>query len=144
MKDWKIAAAWLTGFSSSVSNVASEVNWPVALVALVVYAVMRGSRTLFEMAQLHAQGGLKQRSRCDLEGAILGHLLRKDDTFFTSRPPAEILNRLSQDIDRVVESRLSIFTAAQGILVILGNLAFFVQSDWRLAVFGLGMPLAPR
>ena len=121
------------------SRVSGAVRWPVALVALLVYAGLRVTRTLFELAQLHAQGGLKIRSRSDLERAILGHLLRKDDTFFASRPPAEILNRLSHDIDRVIDSRVSVVSAAQGILVILGNLAFFVQSDWRLAVVGLGI-----
>ena len=121
------------------ARAAEAVHWPIALVALVVYAGIRVTRTLFELAQLHAQGSLKQRSRSDLEGAILGHLLRKDDTFFASRPPAEILNRLTHDIDRVIDSRVSIVSAAQGILVILGNLAFFVQSDWRLAVLGLGI-----
>lgn len=121
------------------SHASEAVHWPVALVALLVYAGLRVARTLFELLQLRSQGGLKQTSRSDLEEAILGHLLRKDDTFFASRPPAEILNRLSHDIDRVVESRLSVVSAAQGILVVLGNLAFFLQSDWRLAVLGLGI-----
>lgn len=121
------------------AHVSEAVHWPVALVALVAYAGVRVARTLLEMAQLHSQGSLKQRSRNDLEGATLGHLLRKDDTFFTSHPPAEILNRLSHDIDRVIESRVSVVSAAQGILVIVGNLAFFVQSDWRLAVLGIGI-----
>jgi len=121
------------------ARAAEAVHWPVALVALLVYAGFRLARTLLELAQLHSQGSLKQRSRSDLEGAILAHLLRKDDTFFASRPPAEILNRLSHDIDRVIDARVSVVTAAQGILVILGNLAFFVQSDWRFAVVGLGI-----
>lgn len=121
------------------ARLSEAVHWPVALVALLVYASFRVVRALMEMSQLHAQGSLKQRSRSDLEGAILGHLLRKDDTFFASRPPAEILNRLSNDIDRVIDARVSVVTAAQGILVILGNLAFFVQSDWRFAVVGLGI-----
>src|SRR5689334_8879714 len=44
------------------SHLSEAVNWPVALVALLVYAGVRGARTIFELVQLRFQGGLKQRS----------------------------------------------------------------------------------
>ena len=80
---------------------------------------------------------LLHRSRCDLEAQILDHLLRKDDSFFVTRAPAEILNRLSGDINRVSERRNTRSQQRQSIFLIIGNLYFFYRADWRLALAAL-------
>ena len=65
------------------------------------------------------------------------HLLHKDDAFFSSHSPAETVNRLTVDIFRVSQRRPNVMTVWWSSLLIAGNLVFFLQRDWRLALVGL-------
>lgn len=106
----------------------------ISLVILTAFAVLRIGRVAAEVGGRISSATLSQRARADLEATILDHLLRKDDAFFAARPPAEILNRLSSDIGRVIERRNTRNLQRQAIFLIAGNVYFFLREDWRLAL----------
>ncbi len=107
------------------------------VVMLAIYVGFRLARIAVDVSNGFVRASLLHRSRSELEGEILDQLLRKDDGFFTSRPPAEILNRLSSDITRVIERRTLTAQRRQSVLLILGNVYFFFREDWRLALAGV-------
>ncbi|MBW2459946.1 MAG: ATP-binding cassette domain-containing protein [Deltaproteobacteria bacterium] len=114
---------------------ALAISLPLAVLALFVLARLVSAGIAFWRAR--AAGALQIKSRNDLESEILVHLLQKDDAFFSSHSPAETVNRLTVDIFRVSQRRPNLMTVWWSALLIIGNLAFFLQRDWRLAIVGL-------
>ena len=125
--DWVLHAA---------ASLAAKIGVLTAAVVLGGFVLVRLTRVLTDILQRRLTGSLQNTSRSELESELLDHLLRKDDEFFATRPPGEILNRLSGDISRVVDARLSANQVRQAALQIAGNLVFFAWQDWRLAVIG--------
>ena len=124
---------------------AAVIAWlPAAppLVLLSAFGAARLLRLASEAIQRMTTSHLQNRARTDLERAILVHLLHKDDGFFASRPPAEILNRLGSDISRVNARRTASIQRRQSLLVIAGNLYFFATVDLWLSVIALGAVVA--
>jgi ABC-type multidrug transport system fused ATPase/permease subunit len=121
--------AWILHFVAALATLSP-------LVVLGVFVGIRLTRLLAELVQRLVTSRLTDRSRRDLENEILAHLLRKDDLFFASRPPGQILNRLSGDLTRILDRRTLGGQLRQAVLLIAGNLIFFIQQDWRLAVAG--------
>ncbi|MFO0742296.1 MAG: ATP-binding cassette domain-containing protein [Labilithrix sp.] len=122
---------WLLRFFATVAR---SGGLRVSLVVLATFALLRIGRVAAEVGGRISSATLSQRARADLEATILDHLLRKDDAFFAARPPAEILNRLSSDIGRVIERRNTRNQQRQAIFLIAGNIYFFLREDWRLAL----------
>ena len=116
---------------------ASTLSWSLPLTVLGVFVLARLASAAITFWRTRAGGTLQIQSRNDLESEILVHLLHKDDSFFSSHSPAETVNRLSVDISRVSSRRPNLMTGWWSTLLIVGNLFFFLQRDWRLALVGL-------
>jgi len=114
---------------------ALSISLPLTVLMLFVLARLVTAAIAFWRAK--AAGALQIKSRNDLESEILVHLLHKDDAFFSSHSPAETVNRLTVDIFRVSQRRPNVMTVWWSSLLIAGNLVFFLQRDWRLALVGL-------
>jgi ABC-type multidrug transport system fused ATPase/permease subunit len=106
------------------------------LFVLLLFCACRLIRLLIDVVQRRRTARLQNQARSELEAEVLVQLLRKEDAFFSSRPAGEILNRLSADVARVVDQRLSVSQGWQSIFLILGNLVFFVVHAWQLAIAG--------
>ncbi|MBX3227344.1 MAG: ATP-binding cassette domain-containing protein [Labilithrix sp.] len=119
------------------ATIANDAGLRLPILILASFAVLRVGRVAIEVAGRIQSATLSQRARADLEAAILDHLLRKDDAFFAARPPAEILNRLSADIGRVVDRRNLRNQQRQALFLIAGNIYFFLREDWKLALAGI-------
>jgi ABC-type multidrug transport system fused ATPase/permease subunit len=104
---------------------------------LIVFGLVRLTRLVSDAIQRITVARMQHRARSDLEAAVLAHLLRKEDSFFASRPPAEILNRLSTDIARINNRRVAGGQRRQALFIILGNLYFFAVADIRLTIAAL-------
>lgn len=103
------------------------------LLALGFFAVCRLVSGLVEFWKIHLNGTLTIRAKDDLETEILLHLMRKEDAFFARHSPAEMANRLAVDLGRVGGRRASLMRVCWSAFLLLGNLAFFLAKDWRLA-----------
>lgn len=119
-----------------IGRAAAKVGCPLPVLLLVAFVGLRLFRILFEYIQKVSGASLVARGRRDLEQEILAHLLQKDDGFFGSRPPAEILNRLSADIARVVGRRAQGNQLRQAALVIISSLVFLGQQSPVMAGVG--------
>jgi ABC-type multidrug transport system fused ATPase/permease subunit len=113
-------------------------GYHVTLLIVAAFVVLRVVRTYLEVTGKISGAAMSQKARADLEAMVLDHLLRKDDAFFTNRPPAEILNRLSADIARVIERRSNRSAQRQSVLQLIGNIYFLFTHDWLMAVAGVG------
>lgn len=87
--------------------------------------------------QIYCTGLLNLTGKADLEREILLHLLRKDDAFFGRHSPAETVNRLSIDLQRICARRPNLMMFWWSALLIIGNLTYFVVHDLRLALVAL-------
>lgn len=116
-------------------KVDSDRLWPLAL--LLFFVGLRLLRIGADVWGRRLLSRLQIRSRAEIESEALAHLQRQTDTFFGSRPIAEILNRLSADVDRALEARDASIRLFRLAVMIVGNLYFFVLQDWRLALVGL-------
>ena len=87
--------------------------------------------------QIYCTGVLNLRGKADLEREILTHLLRKDDAFFGRHSPAETVNRLSIDLQRICARRPNLMMFWWSALLIIGNLTYFVVHDLRLSLVAL-------
>lgn len=138
-KSFAVGGAADSTLMRRLSAASTELGIAPPLLVLGTFTVMRVLRIAVDVTSRRYSAMLNNRGRNDLERITLDHLLRKDDTFFLSRPPAEILNRLSTDIGRVVERRTLTLSRWQSILLIVGNIYFFLREDWRLALAGVAI-----
>lgn len=102
----------------------------------LILAVMLGGRLLrLALATISwiIGGRLRNRTRDDLESSVLGDLLKKEPAFFAARPPAEILNRLGEDVGRVAAARMVQAERYEALFLMAGNILFFVDADARMA-----------
>ena len=98
------------------------------------------ARTLYALiayVKLRTDGRLNIKAKSDLETEILLNLLHKDDQFFSRHSPAETINRLVLDLQRVNQRRSDLVEAWWSGLLLAGNLIFFLSKDWRLALVAL-------
>jgi ABC-type multidrug transport system fused ATPase/permease subunit len=124
------------------SGGSAEAGWRVAFICLGLFVVVKGIDAAVEYWKARVSGRLKVKSEDDMESEILGHLLRKDEAFFSRHSPAETVSRLAVDVYRISDRRPLIMNAMWSVLLILGNLAFFVLKDWWMALLALAGCLA--
>jgi ABC-type multidrug transport system fused ATPase/permease subunit len=105
---------------------------PVAL--LCAFAALRALRLGAEWRELIVVGDTTERSRSDLERAVLANVLRKDDAFFASRPVAEVLARLGADVDRVIDRRLALSYVVESSFPAAASLLYLAGADVRIAI----------
>lgn len=140
------AVATAGGASASQPSVASQglggAGWKLAFACLGGLVVVKALDAAGMYWKARVSGKLKVQSEDDMESEILGHLLRKDETFFSRHSPAETVSRLSVDLSRVSDRRPLIMSTWWSVLVIAGNFLFFVLKDWRMAMVALAGCLA--
>ena len=125
----------LQTFTASFSGASVHylfVRTPVALLA--TFVVLRLLKLASDTAQRTLNIRLQDRVRGDIEREVLARLLRRDDTFFASRPPAEILGRLGSDVARVADQRAQTHMKIKAALQFTANIYFFLLRDWRLGL----------
>jgi ABC-type multidrug transport system fused ATPase/permease subunit len=120
--------------SEPLAGLAGRVQVGLPLLVLALFALSRLASGGVEFWKTRLNGRLTIQTKDDLETEILLHLLRKEDAFFSRHSPAEMVNRLAVDLQRVSERRPGLMRAWWSALVLAGNLAFFAAKDWRLAV----------
>lgn len=113
-----------------------------AFLCLVLFIAAHLCFDALEYLRIRATGRLRMGTRDDIEAQVLIHLLGKDDAFFTRHSPAETVNRLVTDLNRVCERRANIVRVWWSVVLIFGHLLFFVQRDWRLAAVAVAACLA--
>jgi ABC-type multidrug transport system fused ATPase/permease subunit len=127
---------------SAAGEKAAEAPWRAAFVCLGLFVLAKGVNAAVEYWKARVSGRLKVQSEADMEREILGHLLRKDETFFSRHSPGETVSRLAIDLYRVSDRRPMIMSMWWSMLLIAGNFAFFLLKDWRMALIALGGCLA--
>ena len=128
---------WLSALLEASQSLG--ISQPLLLLLLLVMVSLLLS--LFEFRRVQAVGQLRIRSRNDLESQVLGHLLRQDDAFFASHAPAETVNRINIDLNRVSERRPNLMRVWWCLVLLVTYLIFFCQKDWRLALVIMVAPL---
>ncbi|MEO5375360.1 MAG: ABC transporter ATP-binding protein/permease [Alphaproteobacteria bacterium] len=117
-----------------------DVAFPV--VCLVLFVVAHLTADVLDYVRIRATGLLRIGTRNDIEAQVLMHLLGKDDAFLADHSPAETVNRLATDLNRVCERRANVVRVWWSAVLILGHLVFFLQRDWRLALVAASACLA--
>ena len=132
--------AWLT--SPFRGEGVADSGWRVAFICLGLFVLVKGVDAALGYWKALVSGRLKGQSEDDMESEILSHLLRKDEAFFSRHSPAETVSRLAVDVYRVSDRRPLIMSTWWSVLLIMGNLVFFVLKDWRMAMLAMGGCLA--
>ena len=112
-----------------------KVNLPLFLLLLYILANLLSAA--LEFWRIRSNGVLRIKTRNDIETEILTHLLGKDDAFFAIHSPAETVNRITVDLNRVCEFRCNVMRVWWSGVLILGYVVFFLLKDWRLAFFAI-------
>jgi len=112
-----------------------EVNLSFFLLLLFIAANLFAAA--LEFWRIRTNGVLRLETRNDIETEILTHLLGKDDAFFATHSPAETVNRITVDLNRVCELRGNVMRVWWSTVSILGYVVFFLLQDWRLAFFAV-------
>lgn len=123
--------------SSFLSGFASKQGIALPFLLVSLFFVNRVLTACIGFWQIYCTGLLNLRGKADLEREVLLHLLRKDDAFFGRHSPAETVNRLSIDLQRICARRPNLMMFWWSALLIIGNLIYFVVHDLRLAVVAL-------
>ena len=122
------------GTTALAAELAGWLQIGLPFLALGLFVASRLASGFVEFWKTHLTGTLTIRTKDDLETEILLHLMRKEDSFFSRHSPAEMVNRLAVDLSRVSQRRPSLMHVWWSALLLLGNLAFFLVKDWRLAL----------
>jgi ABC-type multidrug transport system fused ATPase/permease subunit len=128
--------------SAAQSQGLASAGWKLAVACLAGLVLVKALDAAGIYWKTRVAGKLKVQSEDDMESEILGHLLRKDETFFSRHSPAETVSRLSVDLSRVSDRRPLFMSTWWSVLVIVGNFLFFVLKDWRMAMVALAGCLA--
>lgn len=132
----------LNWVSSQLLAFATNGHWSKVAEALILLAALSVSglaKASLEALKEVLSGDLTIKSRNDLEREVLRHLIRRDDSFFADHSLGEILNRLSVDLFRAMNRRAILVDAWWSVLLIGGNLLFFIVQDWTLALIAAGI-----
>jgi ABC-type multidrug transport system fused ATPase/permease subunit len=121
----------------AVSERAGALGLSLPLAMLLLFIALRLARIGADASGRMLMSRLQIRSRAEIEAEVLAHLQRQGDDFFGTRPIAEILSRLSADVDRALEARDATIRLFRLTVMIAGNLYFFILQDWRLAFAGI-------
>lgn len=127
-----IVAQFLSHFVASM-----QLSWPLFLLLLFIVASLLSAT--FEYWKIRVIGALRIKTRNDLEIEILTHLLGKEDSFFASHSPAETVNRITVDLNRVCELRGHMMRVWWCLVLILSYFVFFLLKDWRLGLAVIGV-----
>lgn len=125
------------GIVSLLSKFAHHSPFGLPSIVLGLFVLSQLVSGLIDFWKTHVSGKLTIQTKDDLETEILLHLLHKDDAFFSRHSPAETVNRLAVDLYRVSERRPNLMKVWWSALLLLGNLVFFFQKDWRLALVAI-------
>lgn len=117
-----------------VMTFAAEADLSFPALALALFVTAHLLAAVLEYWRIDATGRLRIETRNDIESQVLVHLLGKDDVFFADHSPAETVNRLVTDLNRVCERRANVVRVWWSVVLIAGHLVFFLQRDWRLAL----------
>ncbi len=110
-------------------------NLPLFL--LTTYALSILVQSGFDLAAYTVNSALVQRARHDVERELLRNLLAQDDAFYIRRSPAEIVSRLSGDLQRVSARRQNFTEGSATALSIVATVLVLVTQSWLAAVIGL-------
>jgi ABC-type bacteriocin/lantibiotic exporter with double-glycine peptidase domain len=136
------AAAMEHGLGALAEHFSDSLGISLPFLALALFVIARLASGAVEFLRADLGGKLAIRSKDDLETEILLHLLHKEDSFFSRHSPAEMVNRLGVDLSRVSERRPSVMKVWWSSLLVAGNLIFFFQRDWRLALLAIAACVA--
>jgi ABC-type multidrug transport system fused ATPase/permease subunit len=126
-----------TSIPQVVHEIATILVLPLFVVLLAMFVLVRLASAVTSIWHEHTAGRLTMRTTSDLETEVLGHLLRKDDSFFSRHSPAETVNRLAVDLARVCGRRENWTGALDAGLLIIVSLVYFLGHDWYLALLAL-------
>lgn len=118
-------------------GIGARLGWSGPVTLLACFGVARMCVSLLAYQSNLVKGMLERRGRDDLEGALLQHLLRLGDSFYASRSPGEIINRLGTDVLRVGRRRILVTEVGAALAMVAANVAFFATHDLRLALAAL-------
>jgi len=107
--------------SAAQSQGLASAGWKLAVACLAGLVLVKALDAAGIYWKTRVAGKLKVQSEDDMESEILGHLLRKDETFFSRHSPAETVSRLSVDLSRVSDRRPLFMSTWWSVLVIVGN-----------------------
>jgi ABC-type multidrug transport system fused ATPase/permease subunit len=127
-------AQWVgSGFSLEPEICGSR----LPLFLLIAYTLSILVQSSFDLAAYTVNSGLAQRARHDLERELLGNLLKQDDAFYIRRSPAEIVSRLSGDLQRIGARRQNFTEGSATALSIVATVLVLVTQSWLAAAIGL-------
>lgn len=121
-----------------LSHFSGALNLSLPLFILLLFIMGNLLAAAFEYWKIRVIGVLRIRTRNDLEIEILTHLLGKEDFFFARHPPAETVNRITVDLNRVCELRCHMMRVWWCVVLILSYFVFFLLKDWRLGLAVIG------
>jgi len=76
----------------------------------------------------------------DLRNQVFEKLLRQGSTFFETNPTGRLMSSVMNDIDKIqVATSTMLADMFRQVFVVLGLLFVVLRTDWRLAVFSLGV-----
>ncbi|MGD1037573.1 MAG: ABC transporter transmembrane domain-containing protein [Roseiarcus sp.] len=108
---------------------------------LATYLLSTLTQSGFDLLAYTVNSRLLQRARHDVERELLRNLLRQSDAFFIRRSPAEIVSRLSGDLQRISDRRQNLTQGSATALSIVATLLVLVTQSWLAAVAGLAVSL---
>lgn len=121
-----------------LSHFSRVLNLSLPLFILLLFIMGNLLAAAFEYWKIRVIGILRIKTRNDLEIEILTHLLGKEDFFFSRHPPAETVNRITVDLNRVCELRCLMMRLWWSAVLILSYFVFFLLHDWRLGLAVIG------
>jgi ABC-type multidrug transport system fused ATPase/permease subunit len=130
------------GRLGGLADFAASLGLALPLLVLALVVLVRGISAATEYWKARATGRLRTQGSNDIESQVLLHLLAKDDAFFGRHSPAETVNRLGMDLQRITQRRLSVTSVCWSVLLLAGNFAFFLSKDWRLSLVALASCVA--
>ncbi len=125
------AGAVPPGFLPALSE-SLQLSLPLFILALFILAQCLSA--FFEYWRIRVTGALRLMTRNDLEVEILTHLLGKEDAFFALHSPAETVNRITVDLNRVCELRCHVMRVWCSSVLLLSYFVFFLLKDWRMGL----------
>ena len=121
-----------------LSHFSGNLHLSLPLFILLLFIMGNLLAAAFEYWKIRVIGVLRIQTRNDLEIEILAHLLGKEDSFFSRHPPAETVNRITVDLNRVCELRCLMMRTWWSAVLILSYFVFFLLKDWRLGLAVIG------
>lgn len=124
--------------TSFLGHLSADLNVGLPLFILLLFIIGNLLAAVLEYWKIKVIGILRIKTRNDIETEILMHLLDKEDFFFARHPPAETVNRITVDLNRVCELRCLMMRIWCSAGLVLSYIFFFISKDWRLGLAVIG------